>query len=171
MYINDFPQSVQEAKVVLFADDTNILLIEKNLALLQEKIVNVMKQLGNWFLSNNLIINTGKTKAILFQGNGSSSVHRPSLCLNNKEITYTSNLKFLGIHIIDNSNWSTHIKYLCHILNKVLYLIKSLHDSVSKPVLRNMYFTKFESIVRYGIIFWGGVNDSNTVFIMQKKNS
>jgi hypothetical protein len=48
---------------------TNILLIEKNLTSLQEKIVNVMKQLENWFLSNDLIINTGKTKAILFQGN------------------------------------------------------------------------------------------------------
>jgi hypothetical protein len=65
LYINDLPQAVQEAKVVLFADDTNILLIEKYLTSLQEKTVNVMKQLENWFLSNNLIINTGKTKAIL----------------------------------------------------------------------------------------------------------
>jgi hypothetical protein len=162
------PQAVQEAKVVLFADDTNILLIEKNLTSLQEKTVNVMKQLENWFLSNNLIINTGKTKAILFQGNGSSSIHRSSLYFNNKEITYTSNLN-LGIHITDNLSWSTHIQYLCQKLNKVLYLIKSLHDSVSKPILRNMYFTKFESILRYGIIFWGGVNDSNAVFIIQKK--
>jgi hypothetical protein len=89
LYISDLPQAVQEAKVVLFADNTNILLIEKNLTSLQDKIVNVMKQLENWFLFNNLIINTGKTKAILFQGNGSSSIHRPSLYLNNKEITYT----------------------------------------------------------------------------------
>jgi hypothetical protein len=34
-------------------------------------------------------------------------------------------------------------------------MIKSLHDSVSIPVLRNVYFTKFESILKYGIIFWG----------------
>ena len=128
-----------------------------------------MKQLENWFLSNNLIINTGKSKAILFQGNGSSSSYRPSLYFNNKEITYTSNLKFLGIHITDNLSWSTHIQYLCQKLNKVLYLIKSLRDSVSKPILRNIYFTKFESLLRYGIIFWGGVNDSNAVFIIQKK--
>jgi hypothetical protein len=62
--------------------------------LYKKKIVNVMKQLESWFLSNNLIINTGKTKAILFQGNGTSSSHRPSLYFNNIEITYTSNLKF-----------------------------------------------------------------------------
>jgi hypothetical protein len=78
-------------------------------------------------------------------------------------------LKFLGIHITDNLNWSTRIQYLCQKVNKVLCLIKSLCDSVSKPILRNMYFTKFESILRYGIIFWGGVNDSNAIFIIQKK--
>jgi hypothetical protein len=36
-------------------------------------------------------------------------------------------------------------------------------------VLRNVYFTKFESILKYGIIFLGGVNDSNAVFKIQKK--
>jgi hypothetical protein len=58
---------------------------------------------------------------------------------------------------------------LCQKLNKALYLIKSLHDSVSIPVLENVYFTKFESILKYGIIFWGGVSDRNEVFIIQKK--
>jgi hypothetical protein len=46
-----------------------------------------------------------------------------------------------------------------------------MRDSVSKPILGNIYVTKFESIIRYGIIFWDGVNDSNAVFIIQKKNS
>jgi hypothetical protein len=48
------------------------------------------------------------------------------------------------------------MQYLCQKLNKALYLIKLLHDSISIPVLRNFYFTKFEPILKYGIIFWGG---------------
>jgi hypothetical protein len=83
--------------VVLFADDINILLIEKALTSLKAKIVKVIKELEKWFSTNNLIINTEKTKAILFQGRGSGLMHRPVLYLNNKEITYLSNLKFLGI--------------------------------------------------------------------------
>jgi hypothetical protein len=51
----------------------------------------------------------------------------------------------------------------------VLYLIRSFRNSVSIPVLSNVYCTKFESILEYGIIFWGGVNDSNAVFKIQKK--
>jgi hypothetical protein len=62
-------------------------------------------------------------------------------------------------------NVDTYIK-----LNKALYLIKSLRDSVSLQVLRNVYFTKFESILKYGIIFWGGgSNDTKTVFKVKKK--
>jgi hypothetical protein len=48
-------------------------------------------------------------------------------------------------------------------------LIKSLHDSESIPVLRNVYFTKFESILNMVLYFWGGVNDSNVVFKIQKE--
>jgi hypothetical protein len=54
-------------------------------------------------------------------------------------------------------------------LNKALYLMKSLCDSVSIPVLRNVYFTKFESVPKYGIIFLGGVNNGNAVLKIQKK--
>jgi hypothetical protein len=54
------------------------------------------------------------TKAILFQGRGFSLIHRLVLYLNNKEITYLSNLKL---------SWATHAPYLCQKLDKVLYLI------------------------------------------------
>jgi hypothetical protein len=136
LYINDLPQAVQEAKVVLFADDTNLLHTENDLTSFKGKIIKVMKQLENWFLTNNLIINMEKTKAILFQGRGSSLIHRPVPYLNNRKITYLSDLKCLGIYITENLSWPTHIQYLCQKLNKALYLIKSLHDSVSIPVLK-----------------------------------
>jgi hypothetical protein len=93
LFINDLPKAVQESKVLLFTDYTNILLIEKNLTSLKGKIIKVMKQLENWFLTSNLIINTEKTKAVLFHGRGSRLIHRSILYLNNKEITYLSNLK------------------------------------------------------------------------------
>jgi hypothetical protein len=46
LFINDLPKAVQEAKVVLFMDDTTFL-IEKNLTSLKGKIVKVMKQSEN----------------------------------------------------------------------------------------------------------------------------
>jgi hypothetical protein len=68
-YINDLPLNIQDAKLVLFADDINILIIDKNIDAIQERINRVMKQFETWFSNNNIIINTDKTKAMLFHFN------------------------------------------------------------------------------------------------------
>jgi hypothetical protein len=45
LYINDLPLNIFGSKIVLLADDTNILVSEKNLNTLQYKLNNVMKEL------------------------------------------------------------------------------------------------------------------------------
>jgi hypothetical protein len=44
-FINDLPLAIPEAKVIVFADDTNILLTDNKLLSLNEKILNVTNQL------------------------------------------------------------------------------------------------------------------------------
>jgi hypothetical protein len=138
LFINDLPKAVQNAKIVLFADDTNILLIDKNLKSLND-VQAAMNQIANWFTVNDLIINTEKTRALFFQGRSLSTICKPDLYLNTKAITYTSNLKFLGIYMTENLSWASHIQYLSQKLNKALYLIKSFLDCVNLPILRNVY--------------------------------
>jgi hypothetical protein len=57
--INDLTENVQGSKLVLFADDTKLLLTAKDEFDLQHKIINVMRVI-NIVLKNNLIINTEK---------------------------------------------------------------------------------------------------------------
>jgi hypothetical protein len=47
IFINDLPWVIQNAEVVLFADDTNILITGKNILSLNEKIQNVQNELEN----------------------------------------------------------------------------------------------------------------------------
>ena len=63
VHINDLPFNIQEAKLLLYADDTNILIVDKNEAL-QTKLSSVMKQLEIWFFNKDLIINTIKIAAM-----------------------------------------------------------------------------------------------------------
>jgi hypothetical protein len=91
-------------------------------------------------------------------------VYRPVICIKNCELTCSSTVKVLGIEISENLSWSNQIQQVCLKLNEVLYLFKSLR------VLRYVYFAKFECILRYGLIFWGGgCRDMETVFKVQKK--
>jgi hypothetical protein len=56
LYINYLPHHISDVEVVLFAADTNILVINKNKITLKEKIKRVMIQLESWFSKNNLVI-------------------------------------------------------------------------------------------------------------------
>jgi hypothetical protein len=60
LYINDLPSYINEAKIVLYADDTNILVTGKNEEELHTKISVVTKQLDAWLNKNDLVVNTKK---------------------------------------------------------------------------------------------------------------
>jgi hypothetical protein len=156
LFINDLPDALPLAKVVLFADDTNILLIDNSIEALNGKIKKVIDQLDTWLNDNQLLINADRMKSLFFHGKGLVSKYIPATCVCNREVLYSSRAKFLGIEISENLSWKNYIQYLCPKLNKALYLIKSLRKSVSLWVLNNIYFIKIESILKYGIIYWGG---------------
>jgi hypothetical protein len=156
LYINDLPCHISYEKLVLFADDTNILITDKNIIDLQEKIGRVMTQLELWFSENNLFINAEKTKAMFFQLMKPYDMIEPVITFNNMNITSTPQYSLLGVHIANNLKWSSHIHSLCPKLNKVCYIINSLKDVVSSHILRKVYFATFQSSVSYGLIFCGG---------------
>ena len=64
LYINDLPLNITGSKIMLFADDTNILVSGENINILQCKIIKVMNELQTWFKLNNLEVNTEKTLAV-----------------------------------------------------------------------------------------------------------
>jgi hypothetical protein len=65
IYINDLPLNIQGAKLIPYADDRNVLVVDRNEEALQTKLSLVMKRLENWFLKNDLFINTTKTAAVI----------------------------------------------------------------------------------------------------------
>jgi len=110
LYINDLPLNIHDVTLVLFADDINILIIDKNIDAVQARLNRVIKQFENWFLNDSLIFNTDKTKAMLLHLNKTCNLVMPKIFFKNVEIGYTSEVKFLGINISDNLKWNTHIQ-------------------------------------------------------------
>jgi hypothetical protein len=99
LYINDLLHHISNREVVLFADDTIILVTDKNKITLQEEIKRVMTQLESWFSKKQLVINTDKTKAVLFQLNKPYDMSEPVIIFKNIRINYTSQLRFLDNNV------------------------------------------------------------------------
>jgi len=120
-------------------------------------------------LENDLVVNNKKTVTMSFQSSHSKASLKPDIFFQNFKIEYKPKVKFLGIHIMDNLNWHTHIKFLCSSLSKTYYMIKALKHTVSNYVLWNIYFAHLQSKMRYCIIMWGGAKECIKILRLQKK--
>jgi hypothetical protein len=69
LYINDLPINIHDGKLVMFADDINVLISDRDARVLQIKINKVAAELETWFNRNDLVINAVKTGVMLFHNN------------------------------------------------------------------------------------------------------
>jgi hypothetical protein len=128
IYINDLSSHINEAKLVLCADDTNILITGKNEEELYARIFVVTKQLDGWLNKNDLVVNTIKTVAISFRYSQSTPL-KPNIFIQNSEIAYKPEVKLLGIYVMENLNWQSHVKFLGSTLSKTYYMIRALKQT------------------------------------------
>ena len=66
IYINDITYVSDILQFILFADDTNIFLANRDLETLIETINNEIAHLNSWFLANRLSLNISKTNFMVF---------------------------------------------------------------------------------------------------------
>jgi hypothetical protein len=126
IYINDLPLNIQGAKLILYADDTNVLIVDRSQEALQTNLSLAIKQLEIWFSNNDLIINITKTVAMSFHLCRSKPTYKLRILLQNKNIEYKTEIKFLGLCITENLNCRAHICYLCDSLSNFVLLLNLL---------------------------------------------
>ena len=65
IYINDLPNSLQEAVPRMFADDTNLTLSAKTLSELKLALTPELNNLSCWLKANRLSLNVAKTELMI----------------------------------------------------------------------------------------------------------
>jgi hypothetical protein len=98
LYINNLPINIKEPKVVIFADDANILIRAKGGHTVHQKINRVITILHSRRNANNFVINTEKTMTVSLYTRQERDPVKPKVKLDTFDIAYESDTKFLGIH-------------------------------------------------------------------------
>jgi len=155
LYINDLPLNIMGSKIVLFADDTNILVSEENINNIQYKLNNVLNELQTWSTLNSLVVNVEKTVAMSFHIKQNKKPVLPYVIFQGRDSSNNTRTKFLGIYINENMKWNNHTKYLSSKLNASNYMISSLKNKMSPYVLRTMYFACCHVHLRHCLTLWG----------------
>jgi hypothetical protein len=107
-YINDLPPTINTLAIpIIFADDTSIIISDKNLndsCMLSNRVLSLMSK---WFAANKLDLNLDKTNIKFTTINVQ---HCPlTIGYNDKYIEESVQIKFLGLQIDSHLNWKTPI--------------------------------------------------------------
>jgi len=139
-------------KILLYVDDTSIIVTSPNLENLETKIYKIFGDISNWFKVNQLILNYNKTHYLQFNMKNSWD-YDLKLNYQSNYIKSSSDTKLLGLIIDDFLSWKAHIDQMMSKLNTACFVIRMIQAIMSLETLRMAYFTYIHSIMSYGIRF------------------
>jgi hypothetical protein len=92
-----------------------------------------------------------------------------NIAYDNKKISNSSHIKFLGINIVNTLYWKSHIDQLLPKLSSACYAFRTIKPYVNQETLLMVYYAYFHSIMYYGIIFWGNSSYTINIFRLEKE--
>ena len=95
-----------------------------------------------------------------------------SLHLNNKRISETKSIKYLGVQIDSHLNWKEHIQNLSKKLSKSIGVICKFRHCVSSQILIQLYHAIIYPFLTYGCMIWSSNYTTNIkpIEILQKRS-
>lgn len=112
IYINDIVNVVDHADIILFADDTNIFISDKDISHLSNRVNTELIKLSHWFKLNKLSLNIKKTNYVIFRTKTKIIKNKPIIKIDNIEIEQVTKTKFLGVIINETLTWNDHIVFI-----------------------------------------------------------
>ena len=172
IYINDLPSASDILKLVLFADDSNILFKGKDSTQDSNTITHELSLIFDWFCANKLLLNASKTKMIIFRNrqSDSDSIVCP-VSLDGVSLEQVSHERFLGIELDNKLKWSEHIGILANRVSKQIGILAQVRKFASHKTLKLLYNCFIQPHLSYGIALWGGTSGSGLARLnrLQKK--
>ena len=119
-----------------FADDTNLLYVNKNLKTIQNKVNQDLKSLCTWLRANKISLNASKTELIIFRDPRKKIISDIKLKIDGKKLIPCSSVKYLGIYLDCHLNWNIHRAELSVKLSRATGMLSKIRYYVSKETLQ-----------------------------------
>ena len=172
MYINDISSSATNSPR-LFADDTCLILQDKDLNTLHKKITAEISSVSNWMAANKLSLNLTKSNVTVVEPNSRNNKQKLTLPITHiiPGLTTVKCTKYLGIILDHQLSFNAHIDTLSKKLSRAVGILCKLQLFLNKTTLLNLYYALFHSHIQYGLLAWSGTDKSyyNKISILQNK--
>ena len=166
LFTNDLYKQIENCNPILFADDTTLYKTHRNLNYLKWCLEDDMTRLTDWFRANKLSMNVGKTVCVLFQKDPTPKT--VTLNVDGTEIQSLKEVKFLGMWLDTQLNWSNHIEKLIIKISRNSNLIKYNKNTMPQDTKLLIYHSHVLSHIQYGLILWGNNASSTQINRIQR---
>lgn len=110
LYINNIETVIEHSQINMFADDTMIYIISKDLKQAQTKLNIDLKNIERWLSKMKLKINTEKTKYVIINNRQKEKI---KISMQDMEIEQVKTTKYLGIIIDEKLDFKENFDYVC----------------------------------------------------------
>ena len=169
LYINDISNASNKVFSILFADDSNVFCIGKNIHEMISTMNEELIKITNWLNSNRLSLNVDKSNFIIFTRQKFKTYN--SVVINNKTLNRIFETKFLGVNIDFCLSWKTHISYVKNKISKGIGILCKAKKTLTTKHLITLYYSFIYPYLSYCIEFWGACCSTylNSLFLQQKR--
>ena len=110
--------------------------------------------LQNWCQTNDMRLNTKKTKEMIFNFTKKTPVFQP-LVIGNDEIEQVSSTKILGLVLSIDLTWNNHVDFMVKKANKRLFLLTLLKRAdVTTEDMITIYTSIIRPVLEYACVVW-----------------
>lgn len=169
-YINSLLGMDIGGLTVSYADDTALVFDGGNWEEVKSKVVTGFGRVREWLETYRLTLNMGKTGYIAFSITDAGRPDFNHIVIGNEKILEVHQIKYLGIVIDQYLKWAPHINHLSNRIRALIHRFYILRNFVTRKLLIVLYKALVESLIRYGILVWGGLYETtlHNLNIVQK---
>lgn len=170
LLLNDLPECMDNAHILMYADDVAAVVLAPTRELLERRLNMVAEKLHVWFHLNGFLLNVTKTNFIVFNLAGRTNRYAPmNVALGGKVVSQVKSSTFLGFQIDEGLTWELHIGGLCERMGRACFALWRLSATLERNMTKSCYFASVHSLLQYGVELWGRAADWERAFRMQKR--
>ena len=153
LYINDLPSAIEDASVILFADDASVCLGDCSLDNLIHKTNSTLACLSEWTFANKISINATKTEALIIT-NRPVDLSNVNINLWGELLRVADEVTYLAFKIDKNLIFDAHAKKVYSKVAKTFGILFKLRSYLNTDSMISLYYSLVYPYFTYGNIVW-----------------
>lgn len=160
IYLNSLLNMDIGGLAVSYADDTALVFDGGSWEEAKGRVVTGLGRVKNWLETFRLTLNLEKTRYIAFSLTGANRPDFADILIGDSRIVAVHQIKYLGIVIDEFLKWAPHVDHLSNKIRALIHKFYILRHFLTQKLLIILYKSLVESLIRYGILVWGGLYES-----------